>query len=107
MAKQIHINIPEPCHENWENMSRNEEGAFCQSCRKNVIDFSNKTENEIYGILTAAGGKVCGRFTNFQLQQPVRKTEIKNGFVNWRAIAASVVAFFSFNKISATGDLEN
>lgn len=106
MSKQIHIRIAKPCHQNWNEMTANEQGAFCKSCKKNVTDFTNKTENEIYNIVTGARGELCGRFSAFQLEQPVRKTELKNGWLNWRAIAASLAAFFSFNKVFATGDLD-
>lgn len=104
MSKQIHISILKPCHQNWNEMTANEQGAFCKSCQKNVTDFTNKTENEIYNIVTGSQEQLCGKFTVFQLQQPVRKTELRNGFLNWRAIAASLAAFFSFNKIYATGN---
>jgi hypothetical protein len=41
------ISINEPCHENWDKMKSNDKGAFCLSCQKNVVDFSNKTISEI------------------------------------------------------------
>ncbi len=107
MAKQIHIQIPKPCHEKWSEMTATEQGAFCKVCSKNVTDFSRKTENEIYEIITGSMGQVCGRFNTFQLNHPIRKTELKNGFLNWRAIAAGVAAFFSLGKLAAGGDLEN
>ncbi len=106
MSKKIFIQIAKPCHQNWNEMAANEQGAFCKSCKKNVTDFTNKTENEIYNIVTTAQGELCGRFTNFQLEQPVRKTELKNGWLKWRAIAASIMAFFSFNKITTASDLD-
>lgn len=101
MPKQLHISIPNPCHEDWSKMTPNEQGAFCNACQKNVIDFSNKTENEIYEILSKAGGKMCGRFTTMQLERPVRKTEIYNGYMNWRTVIASVLALFSIDKLQA------
>lgn len=101
MSKQIHVSIPEPCHEDWSKMPRTEHGVFCSACSKNVIDFSVKTENEIYEILTTSTGKMCGRFTKMQLQQPIRKSQLNNGFFNWRVIVAAITGFFSFNKVSA------
>lgn len=106
MSKSINISIPQPCHEKWNLMSPTEQGAFCKSCRKNVIDFTGKTEHEVYTILTEATGTVCGRFSNLQLEQPIRKTELQNGWFNWRAIAAGFAAFFSIHKIVQANDLE-
>jgi hypothetical protein len=66
-----------------------------------VVDFTTKTENEIYDILTQSDGNTCGRFTTFQLQHPIRKTEINNGWFNWRAIAASLAALLAFEETEA------
>jgi hypothetical protein len=107
MAKPFYIQLNNPCHENWNNMAPNEQGAYCSSCRKNVIDFTRKTENEIYEILENSEGEMCGRFTQFQLQQPVRKTELNNGFLNWRAIAASLAAMLAFEKSADAGDVND
>ena len=43
--------IKEPCHEDWSKMTRTEKGAFCQSCAKEVIDFTDKTGFEIKELL--------------------------------------------------------
>ncbi len=107
MPKNIHIRIAEPCHQNWNEMTPTQQGAFCHSCKKNVIDFTRKTENEIYDLVTQPGAQLCGRFTQFQLQQPVRKTEVNNGLFNWRAIAASLAGLLALGKQANAGDLEN
>ena len=65
------IKIPNPCHENWDAMTPNNEGAFCSVCEKTVIDFSKMTDEEIsYYFTSHANTKICGRFKNEQLQQP-------------------------------------
>ena len=62
------IEIAEPCHENWNDFTPTQRGAFCGSCQINVIDFSKKTNSEIQVILSEnSGKKMCGRFTNKQL----------------------------------------
>lgn len=47
LKKRVHLRIPEPCHENWEDMTPNERGRFCQNCQKDVIDFTQATPSEI------------------------------------------------------------
>lgn len=32
------IQIPTPCHENWNEMNANEKGKFCKVCNKTVVD---------------------------------------------------------------------
>ncbi len=73
MSKPIYLHIPEPCHENWEQMSPAQKGRFCDSCAKQVIDFSSMSDQQILNVLSAAAGKTCGRFTADQLNRPFQK----------------------------------
>lgn len=41
------LSIPEPCHENWNEMLPLEKGAFCATCSKAVIDFTNLSDEEV------------------------------------------------------------
>lgn len=62
------IHIPEPCHEDWGKMTPNEQGAFCKSCAKTVVDFSKKTDEEVQRYLAEnIDKKICGRFLPSQL----------------------------------------
>lgn len=64
----MEISIKKPCHENWEAMTPNEQGAFCGKCVKTVVDFSNKSIDEIKAFFTGKQDeKVCGRFEQQQL----------------------------------------
>ena len=66
------IQIPEPCHENWDNMLPDAKGKFCTSCSKSVVDFSNKTDLEIRTILAEhKDQKVCGHFKSSQINRPL------------------------------------
>ncbi len=62
------VNIPQPCAEPWEQMKPTGCGAFCVSCQKEVIDFTQKSYPEIAAILNNASGEVCGRFTKKQTE---------------------------------------
>ncbi|MCW3085478.1 MAG: hypothetical protein JWP12_2844 [Bacteroidetes bacterium] len=65
------LSIPNPCHENWNGMTPDENGRFCGSCQKIVIDFTTKTEQEIIDYFAAnAGKRTCGKFKTTQLNQP-------------------------------------
>lgn len=74
-TNEIKISIPKPCHEDWNKMSPNEQGAFCMKCAKTVVDFTKKTTEEIKDFLIQQSGqKVCGRFMTSQLEEaPPRK----------------------------------
>jgi hypothetical protein len=40
MAKKFQLQIPEPCHEDWNKMTPVHKGRFCDSCEKAVVDFT-------------------------------------------------------------------
>lgn len=64
----MEISIKKPCHENWSDMTPNEQGAFCGKCVKTVVDFSTKSLEEIKAFFAGREKqKVCGRFEEKQL----------------------------------------
>ena len=63
------IHIPEPCNEDWDRMTPNEQGAFCKICSKTVVDFSGRSDEEIQRyLLENSGNRICGRFNISQLE---------------------------------------
>lgn len=94
MKKGYAVYIPEPCHEDWQQMTPAAQGRFCQSCAKHVVDFSAMTDEQILNRISKAAGGVCGRFANDQLQRPLlpAKQETKNMW--WMAAMLPLVMFF-------------
>lgn len=88
MKKAITIRIPEPCHEGWEKMTQTEKGKFCKVCTKEVIDFTNKTDEDLVKIATS-GTNLCGRFKTTQLDREL-KLERKSS-TNFTSYAASLL----------------
>ena len=71
MKKSLQVQINTPCHENWQNMKPAEQGRFCGSCQKTVVDFTNMTDEELLIWVTRSGKDTCGRFNNDQLQRDI------------------------------------
>jgi hypothetical protein len=68
MDKQYKIAIPEPCHQDWNKMSPKDNGRFCLSCSKTVVDFTLMLPEEIqHFFIQNQGSKICGRFKTTQL----------------------------------------
>lgn len=62
------VDIKKPCPEHWESMKIGLHSRFCNNCRKNVIDFTNKNKKEILEyILMHRTERVCGRIYRSQL----------------------------------------
>ena len=67
METKYKINISEPCLEDWDKMAPNDNGRFCGSCAKNVVDFRNMSPDEIR-IYFITNQNICGRFKKSQLE---------------------------------------
>ena len=92
--KSIHISIPTPCNESWGGMDMTERGAFCNSCQKEVIDFSAMTDREVINYL-AMHQTGCGKFRNDQLNTHLTIPRVHNGFMKWKALLLGLLPFFS------------
>ena len=72
------VEIKTPCHESWDSFTPTEQGGFCASCQKEVIDFSKQSNEEIYNTLKKdSQGKICGRFEVTQLNS------FNNDYLYW------------------------
>ena len=69
--KQFNLSIPTPCHERWEQMTPTEQGRFCSSCQKTVIDFTHMTDQQLAAFFKKPVGNVCGRLAKDQLERDI------------------------------------
>jgi hypothetical protein len=65
----MQINIPTPCHEDWGKMSPSEKGRFCDSCHKDVHDFTRMKDEDIIATVAQPGANVCGHIHPAQLHR--------------------------------------
>lgn len=91
------ISIKKPCHENWNEMTPNEQGAFCGKCVKTVIDFSTRSIEEIKEFFSVKQEeRVCGRFEKTQLAS----LSFDNFFNEFRGFSftkrLAVILYFTF-----------
>lgn len=81
MNKNVQIQIPSPCTQNWDDMETVPGGKFCSSCEKKVIDFTLLNDRQIIEILRKKN-KGCGRFTDEQLNRELIVTDAQsNSFI--------------------------
>ncbi|AXY75065.1 T9SS C-terminal target domain-containing protein [Paraflavitalea soli] len=93
MATPVHLNIPDPCHENWQQMTPNEQGRHCMSCQKTVVDFTLMSDQQILDHISRATTSVCGRFNNDQLDKTYAEKKVRPAF-SFRYAWNMVVATF-------------
>ena len=105
MRKQIRLNIPIPCHESWDKMVTAENGKFCNSCQKQVIDFTNMSDSQLVAFFRKpATGSVCGRFMQDQLD---RSMEIPKKRIPWVKyfFQFALPAFLASSKAASQGQV--
>lgn len=97
MEKRVHIE--EPCKADWGKMTRVEAGRHCKLCEKTVVDFTQKTNQEIVAYITQSDSGVCGRFYSEQVITP----EIPAARTWWKypAWAATFLALIGFSQEKA------
>lgn len=95
------ISIPEPCHEDWNKMTPTEKGRHCASCQKEVIDFTNKNNEQLFKLIDK-GSNMCGRFRKEQLDTPLQlNRKEKNNLASLAASAALPIALLLSNETAA------
>ena len=95
--KSIQISIPTPCQEDWSKMTPREQGRFCSSCQKCVVDFTGYTDEQLYTYLLAhKNERICGRVltpqTNRAIQLPAQP---HSTLYKWIVTAGLVSVFTS------------
>jgi hypothetical protein len=105
MSKVFELHIPLPCHENWDEMTPADKGRFCESCQKQVIDFTNMSDSQLVAFFKKPStGSVCGRFNNTQLNH---EFEIPRKRIPWLKylFTIAIPAFFAATKAKAQGEV--
>lgn len=107
----IQLSIPTPCHENWDKMTPNQQGRFCGSCAKTVVDFSAMTDAQLINYFeNLKNENVCGRVYPDQLNRDLQKPEPigkrKKLHWIWQYVAAFVLFFTKGVQVKAQGEIK-
>lgn len=90
------ISVPNPCNENWNSMTPQNQGRFCSNCQLVVTDFTKMDDNEIiHYFRTHQNEKICGHFRNEQLTRmkiTITPAQLQNH--NWSIIQQIRIAIF-------------
>ena len=91
------LKIDNPCPANWDYMASTEKGKFCNSCSKEVMDFTDKSDEEIRAYFLQSKGYNCGNFRADQLKDQ------KNINPSWKyTLRFTVLVFLAFLGLNVT-----
>ncbi len=68
---QLIISIPNPCHENWDEMTPVYGGKYCNHCNKKVHDFTGFSDRQLYDFFEQNQGAICGLYLHEQVNRPI------------------------------------
>ncbi|MTH16485.1 hypothetical protein [Flavobacterium sp. LC2016-01] len=93
MKKKFTLEIVAPCSENFDKMIPNLTGSFCNSCMKNVIDLSKKSNSEVAKFIAENKDQnICARLKTTQLEEEfVYNETFKLNNFKYVAVAASIL----------------
>lgn len=97
--KKIQLSIPQPCHQDWHEMTPTQQGRFCNSCATEVIDFSEMSDAAVLNYFKlVTTDKLCGRVVPDQLNRVIESIPTKKISWHWNY----TMAFFLFFSKSTT-----
>ena len=104
MTSITNIHIPEPCHQQWQEMTPTDSGRHCEQCCKTVVDFTKMSNNEIINHLST-NNHVCGRIgeqqvNSINMQLVSQQHQNKGGWVKW-IMAAALFASAAYSRANA------
>lgn len=104
MKPSYRITIPEPCHENWHEMTPTQQGRFCKNCTKEVIDFTAESDEFLFKRITN-GEHLCGRFRKDQINKSLSLKRANTfNLKAWLAGLVMPIALFFSKESYAQGE---
>ncbi len=101
-TKPLHLTIPEPCRQSFEEMPDAGKGKYCGKCEYVIYDFSQFTDAELFRFFEANPSGACGRFHNSQLNRDIELITVKGSFFEpFAKLAASIIAILTFRSSPA------
>jgi hypothetical protein len=94
------LKINNPCPMTLARVTQGDGTFYCNACSNSIVDFTDKSIDEIKEII--AGKKVCGIFTNDQLNQP--KFSLRYKF-HYALLTLIAVVGFNVKPINAQSEL--
>ena len=92
MKNQVSITVKKPCAEKFESFMKTDKGGFCNSCEKEVIDFTAMSSSELIDYLFKKNTNPCGRFKTSQLGT-IQELNAQNHSFNFLSSGVAAISF--------------
>lgn len=94
----IQLEITRPCQENWQQMTDDDGGRFCQKCQHTVADLTGLTDSELLKLMKTNPPK-CGRLRDDQLNRVIAEPRIIRR-PSWKVAGLLTGLFTSISALS-------
>ena len=82
------LQIKEPCKADWQSMTPQAGGRYCEQCDKVVKDFTQMSDAQVYDFVKQ-NRDTCGRFKEQQLNRPIIPVTTATYRYKWYGRAAA------------------
>ncbi|OQP65388.1 hypothetical protein A3860_17125 [Niastella vici] len=104
-AISVSIQLNNPCSEDWNGMEPTEQGRFCNSCQKPVIDFTHFTDQQILEYFLQHPFPVCGRIGHTQRDRHYSPSTVKTNR-HLSPVAATLMTLATITTEAACSETE-
>lgn len=102
MKKQLKLSVKNPCSKKFEHFRPTQDGGFCSSCAKEVIDFTAMTDQEIVHYFDKNHENTCGKFHKSQLQfHPAGHTSRNLRYASLGVVGISLISLLATASVGA------
>jgi hypothetical protein len=76
----IVIHLPNPCGQNWDEMTPMGMGKLCANCQTLVIDFTTWSDESLFAYFKRNTGDICGLYYLDQVDRPIIEPKQRSKF---------------------------
>lgn len=98
MKQKFNITISKPCSEKFNQFKQTNTGGFCNSCKKEVIDFRKMSDKQLTNYFKNKQGNTCGYFETSQLNRDFQIQEFRQP-TRYKFLRVAAIAFLSLTSL--------
>ena len=108
MKHSLNLDINSPCSENFNKFIPSQKGGFCGSCKKEVIDFTTMSSQDIIAYFKDKNTiDTCGRFNSNQLKTYTTNIQKRKKLSVLSGLSLALLSIFSIRTAQAQDTNKN